>query len=582
MSSKTRNEAYLYSSEEPTEVQKRRFLSFIEKKYKKEYTLIFVKDETAGKGFRLLVGADTYDWTEKGRLKQLKDLLKHVSNDTDNVTTLIKNELSGWSVDAISYEEGTVKSVGDGIAIISGLDNVTYGEIVEFETGVKGMVQDLRRGEVGCILFSDDNDISEGTVARRTKKTAGIPVGDQFVGRVVDALGNPIDGKGPIFSDGYRAIETPAPGIIYRQPVNEPMDTGLLAIDSMFPIGRGQRELIIGDRQTGKTSIAIDTILNQKGKDVICIYVAIGQKKSSVAQLYNSLLLKGAMDYTIILNASAGETAPIQYIAPYSGTALAEHFMYEGKDVLIVYDDLSKHAVAYRSMSLLLERSPGREAYPGDVFYLHSRLLERSAHLSDELGGGSITALPIVETQAGDVSAYIPTNIISITDGQIFLESSLFFNGQRPAVNVGLSVSRVGGAAQTKAMKKAASSLRLDLAQYREMEIFTQFSSELDETTKKQLVYGQGLMRLLRQNQGNPLSLSDQVIMLVAAQAHVMQNVPVEKINDFRSYLLERFSNEHSDIIDTIEKEKTLSDELKEKIIEASKKILAGYNQMPM
>ena len=580
MSSKTRNEAYLYSSEEPTDVQKRRFLSFIEKKYKKEYTLIFVKDETAGKGFRLLVGADTYDWTEKGRLKQLKDLLKHVSNDTDNVTTLIKNELSGWSVDTISYEEGTVKTVGDGIAIISGLDNVTYGEIVEFETGVKGMVQDLRRGEVGCILFSDDNDITEGTVARRTKKTAGIPVGDEFIGRVVDALGNPIDGKGPVFADGYRAIESPAPGIIYRQPVNEPMDTGLLAIDSMFPIGRGQRELIIGDRQTGKTSIAIDTILNQKGKNVICIYVAIGQKKSSVAQLYNSLLLKGAMDYTIIVNASAGDTAPIQYIAPYSGTALAEYFMYKGKDVLIVYDDLSKHAVAYRSMSLLLERSPGREAYPGDVFYLHSRLLERSAHLSDELGGGSITALPIVETQAGDVSAYIPTNIISITDGQIFLESSLFFNGQRPAVNVGLSVSRVGGAAQTKAMKKAASSLRLDLAQYREMEIFTQFSSELDETTKRQLVYGQGLMRLLRQSQGNPLTLSDQVIMLVAAQAHVMQNVPVDRITDFRNYLLERFSNEYKDIVDEIEDKKVLSDELKEKIIEAAKKILSGYDQM--
>ena len=580
MSSKTRNEAYLYSSVEPTDVQKKRFLSFIEKKYKKTYTLIFVKDDTVGKGFRLCVGADTYDWSEKGRLKQLKDLLKHISNDSENVTTLIKNELDGWSVDAISYEEGTVKTVGDGIAIINGLDNVTYGEIVEFETGVKGMVQDLRRGEVGCILFSDDNDISEGTVARRTKKTAGIPVGDEFIGRVVDALGNPIDGKGPIFSEDYRAIESPAPGIIYRQPVNEPMDTGLLAIDSMFPIGRGQRELIIGDRQTGKTSIAIDTVLNQKGKDVICIYVAIGQKKSSVAQLYNSLLLKGAMDYTIIVNASAGDTAPIQYIAPYSGTAIAEYFMYKGKDVLIIYDDLSKHAVAYRSMSLLLERSPGREAYPGDVFYLHSRLLERSAHLSDELGGGSITALPIVETQAGDVSAYIPTNIISITDGQIFLESSLFFNGQRPAVNVGLSVSRVGGAAQTKAMKKAASSLRLDLAQYREMEIFTQFSSELDDTTKRQLVYGQGLMRLLRQNQGNPLSLSDQVIMLVAAQAHVMQNVPIDKITAFRSYLLDRFSNEYKDIVDEIEDKKVLSDELKDKIIEASKKILSGYNQM--
>ena len=378
---------------------------------------------------------------------------------------------------AMNQEVGTVISVGDGIATVYGIDHAMYGEVVTFENGLKGMVQDVRANSMGCILFGKDTGIKEGTKVARTGKQAGIPVGDKFIGRIVNALGEPIDGKGEIQAEEYRPIENPAPGIIDRKSVTVPLETGILSIDSMFPIGRGQRELIIGDRQTGKTSIATDTIINQKGKDVICIYVAIGQKASTVAKVVSNLEKYGAMEYTTVFSATASDCAPLQYIAPYAGTALAEYFMYQGKDVLIVYDDLSKHAVAYRALSLLLERSPGREAYPGDVFYLHSRLLERSSRLSEEAGGGSITALPIIETQAGDVSAYIPTNVISITDGQIFLESDLFFSGMRPAVNVGLSVSRVGGAAQTKAMKKASGSVRIDLAQYREMEVFTQFSS---------------------------------------------------------------------------------------------------------
>ena len=390
------------------------------------------------------------------------------------------------------------------------------------------MVQDVRRDEIGVILFGRDTDIKEGTRVIRTGKMAGIPVGEAFEGRIIDALGAPLDGQGDIESVGFRPIEFPAPSIVDRKSVTVPMETGILSIDSMFPIGRGQRELIIGDRQTGKTSIALDTILNQKGKDVICIYNAIGQKASSVAKLVNTLEKAGAMDYTIVVCSTASEPASLQYISPYAATAIAEYFMYQGKDCLIVYDDLSKHAVAYRALSLLLERSPGREAYPGDVFYLHSRLLERSSRLTDELGGGSITALPIIETQAGDVSAYIPTNVISITDGQIFLESDLFFSGMRPAVNVGLSVSRVGGAAQTKAMKKAAGSLRIDLAQFREMEVFTQFSSDLDEETKAGLTYGKGLMELLKQPLGHPLSLADMVFTLVGATGRKFVDIPTE------------------------------------------------------
>ena len=420
------------------------------------------------------------------------------SINSEEIISILKTEIENYDTVCKDQEVGTVIWVGDGIATVYGIEHAMYGEIVIFENGVKGMVQDIKRDQVGCIIFGKDTEIKEGTKVTRTKKKAGIPVGDAFLGRIVNALGASIDGKGEIKADDYRAIEQEAPGIVDRQSVNQPMETGILAIDSMLPIGRGQRELIIGDRQTGKTSIAIDTILNQKGKDVICIYVAIGQKASTVAKLVNTLKKHGAMDYSIVLSSTASESASLQYIAPYAGTALAEYFMYKGKDVLIVYDDLSKHAVAYRALSLLLERSPGREAYPGDVFYLHSRLLERSSKLSDELGGGSITALPIIETQDGDVSAYIPTNVISITDGQIFLESDLFFSGMRPAINVGISVSRVGGAAQTKAMKKAAGTIRIDLAQYREMEVFTQFSSDLDDTTKEQLQYGKGLMELLK------------------------------------------------------------------------------------
>ena len=446
-----------------------------------------------------------------------------------------------------------------------------YGEIVIFENGVRGMVQDIRRDQVGCIIFGKDTEIKEGTKVTRTKKKAGIPVGDAYLGRIINALGAPIDGKCEIKADDYRAIEQEAPGIVDRQSVKQPMETGILAIDSMFPIGRGQRELIIGDRQTGKTSIAVDTILNQKGKDVVCIYVAIGQKASTVAKLVNTLTKNGAMDYSIVLSSTASESASLQYIAPYAGTALAEYFMYKGKDVLIVYDDLSKHAVAYRALSLLLERSPGREAYPGDVFYLHSRLLERSSKLNDELGGGSITALPIIETQAGDVSAYIPTNVISITDGQIFLESDLFNSGMRPAVNVGLSVSRVGGAAQTKAMKKASGTIRIDLAQYREMEVFTQFSSDLDDMTKEQLQYGKGLMELLKQPLCHPMSLADQVITLVAANKRLLLDVDIKQMKEFQGRLLDFFKIEHKDVVDAINEKKVLDDEITEKIVEAVK-----------
>ncbi len=573
--------AELYSPMEPDKSQKERFVSFISKKYKTEAELNWIKDDNISSGFRLVVGKDVYDWTTEGRFTQLREMLQSINIESDasekELISLIKTSVQDWSLEAVAEEEGYVKTVGDGIVVVDGLSSVVYGEIVLFESGVKGMVQDLRADDVGVILFGDDGDVMTGSRVRRTKKTAGIPVGDAFLGRVVDPLGTPIDGMGDIEASDYRPVEAEAPGIVKRQSVDTPMNTGILSIDSMFPIGRGQRELIIGDRQTGKTAIAVDTILNQKDTGVICIYVAIGQKASSVAQLVGTLKKKGAMDYTIVVAANASETAPIQYIAPYSGAALAEYFMYKGKDVLIVYDDLSKHAIAYRALSLLLERSPGREAYPGDVFYLHSRLLERSARLNDNIGGGSITALPVVETQAGDVSAYIPTNIISITDGQIFLESDLFFAGQRPAVNVGLSVSRVGGAAQTKAMKKAAGSIRLDLAQFREMEIFTQFSSDLDDVTKNQLAYGQGLMKLLRQPQNNPFKLHEQVIILVSATAHVMQRVPLDDILDFRSALLAHFNSDEAVLCKQIDTSGKLSDDEKAHIIEVAEKFRDEY-----
>ena len=528
-------EAYLYSAKEPSQEQLDRLRAFLEKKYQKTVGVVWRKDESVHDGFRIEVGTSVYrwqldqiyDWSAAGKSRQLKEQVAQAVRSHGDVMPLVRQTIRGFEPAPHADEVGAVLTVGDGIATVSGLAGAEYGEILLFDGGLKGMILDLRESEIGCVIFGDDSEIVEGSMVRRTGKVAGTPVGEGFLGRVVTALGEPIDDAGEIAAEDYYPVEAPAPGIIDRQPVDQPLETGILTIDSMFPIGRGQRELIIGDRQTGKTAIALDTILNQKGKNIVCIYVAIGQKASSVAQLVETLRRRDAMDYTIVMAATASDSATLQYIAPYAGCALGEYFMHRGGDVLIVYDDLSKHAVAYRALSLLLERSPGREAYPGDVFYLHSRLLERSAHLSDVLGGGSMTALPIVETQAGDVSAYIPTNIISITDGQIFLESSLFHAGQRPAVNVGLSVSRVGGAAQTQAMKKASGTLRLDLAQYREMEVFMQFSSDLDDTTKRQLHYGQGLMRLLRQEQYHPYSQHQQVILLTAALDHAFADVPV-------------------------------------------------------
>ena len=490
--------------------------------------------------------------------------------NSDEIISILKEEIQNYDEISKDKEVGQVVSVGDGIATIYGIDHAAYGEIVTFENGLKGMVQDIRQNSIGCILFGDDREIGEGTKVFRTGKNAGVPAGEGYIGRFFNAVGAPIVGKGDIEGGEYRPIEYPAPSIVDRKSVTVPLETGILSIDSMFPIGRGQRELIIGDRQTGKTSIATDTILNQKGKDVICIYVAIGQKASTIAKLVSTFEKYGAMDYTMVVAATASDCAPLQYIAPYAGTALAEYFMYKGKDVLIVYDDLSKHAVAYRALSLLLERPPGREAYPGDVFYLHSRLLERSSRLSDEAGGGSITALPIVETQAGDVSAYIPTNIISITDGQIFLESDLFFSGMRPAVNVGLSVSRVGGAAQTKAMKKAAGSVRIDLAQYREMQVFTQFSSDLDESTKAQLEYGACLMELLKQPLCSPLSMQDQVITLCAATHKKLIGIPLKDLKNYQKELLEYIDNVYPEIGRELAEKKVLTEELEEKIVKAA------------
>ncbi len=570
--------AELRSAVRPTEEQLRRFEKFLADKYKRKVPLRWEEDPALKQGFRLQVGADMYDWTMQGRVRQFRDYVRGLESGASNILPLMRQAVEDWAVSVSAEEIGEVVTVDGEIATVKGLDHVQYGEILLFSSGVKGMVQDLRRDGVSCILFGSGEEVSAGGMVRRTLKTAGMPGGEGFLGRVVDALGVPVDGRGRIMAEGYRPIEAPAPGILDRQPVNTPMETGLLAIDSMFPIGRGQRELIIGDRQTGKTAIALDAILNQKGKDMVCIYVAIGQKTGSVAQIVENLSRRGAMEYTAVVSAPASASAALQYIAPYAGCALGEYFMRQGRDVLIVYDDLSKHAIAYRTLSLLLERSPGREAFPGDVFYLHSRLLERAAHLSDELGGGSMTALPIVETQAGDVSAYIPTNIISITDGQIFLESDLFFAGQRPAVNVGLSVSRVGGDAQTKAMKKAVGTLRLDLAQYREMEVFTQFSSDLDDATKRQLTYGQGLMRLLRQPRYAPLSQHQQVIVLAAAMAHVMQDVPLERMDAFRAHLLSEVEAEAPDLCGRIDRTGRLDPEDREEIVSLAKHALESFS----
>ncbi|MCI6689570.1 MAG: F0F1 ATP synthase subunit alpha [Clostridiaceae bacterium] len=562
---------------EPDDAQYEGIIKFLRQQYPERVLSISRKqNKELGSGFILHAGNEEYDWSASGRKKALQQKLQSLDISGDGplvaqkaIISILKGSMD--DVDIASQEVGVVSRVGDGIAYIDGVDHAMYGEILVFDNGLKAMVQDVRENEIGCILLGKDTEIEEGTRVARTGRMAGIPVGDGYIGRVVDALGEPIDGKGKIETTDYRPVEEPAPGIIDRKSVDTPLETGILAIDSMFPIGRGQRELIIGDRQTGKTSIATDTILNQKGKNVICIYVAIGQKASTVSKLVHTFEKHGAMDYTIVVSSTASDPAPLQYLAPYSGTALAEFFMHRGQDVLIVYDDLSKHAVAYRSLSLLLERSPGREAYPGDVFYLHSRLLERSSRLSDEKGGGSITALPIIETQAGDVSAYIPTNVISITDGQIFLESDLFNAGMRPAVNVGLSVSRVGGAAQTKAMKKAAGSIRIDLAQYREMEVFTQFSSDLDVITKEQLEYGKRLMELLKQPLSEPLSLHAQVITLCAATHKLFLDVPVKELKKFQKDMLAYLDQKHPQIGEEIEELHSLSDTLINKIIDAVK-----------
>ncbi len=567
----------------PDETQLARLKEFVKKTTDAEDVVFECKeDKSLLGGFILRVGMREYDWSIKKRLDQLSKELhgnKRKNNGEEGTFTGlddvdVEEKIAGFKTRLIDFspenseaEVGTVTYVGDGIARIAGIEHAMYGELIEFDSGIEGMVQDIHEDSVGCILLGKTESVVEGTRVRRTERPAEVPVGDAFLGRVVDALGNPIDGKGDIQPDDHRPIENPAPGIVDRVSVSQPLETGILSIDSMFPIGRGQRELIIGDRQTGKTSIAADTIINQKGKNVICIYCAIGQKASTVARFVNSLEKADAMSYSIVVSAFASDSSSLQYIAPYAATAMAEYFMYNGRDVLIVYDDLSKHAVAYRALSLLLGRSPGREAYPGDVFYLHSRLLERCARITREQGGGSITALPIIETQAGDVSAYIPTNVISITDGQIFLESNLFNEGQRPAVNVGLSVSRVGGAAQSKAMKKASGSIRIDLAQYREMAVFTQFASDLDEATKSQLAYGKGLMELLKQPLGHPYSMVDQVITLVAATGRVFLLVDMPHIRDFRTKMLAFFKEKHPEIGEEIEMLGSLSDDIKEKII---------------
>ena len=555
----------------PTEEQLDGIKQFVAHRYGEDGVVFEMKeDPTLVSGFKLTAGNEEYDWSAKGRLAQLQQRLSTVKTASEKgIISILKAEIEDFDLNAEFQEIGTVQSVGDGIARIDGIDHAAYGEIVIFDSGVKGMVQDVRTDSIGVILFGSDVEIKEGSRVVRTGKRAGIGVGDAMLGRVVDALGAPIDGKGEIKADDYRPIEHKAPGVITRKEVNQPLQTGILAIDSMFPIGRGQRELIIGDRQTGKTALAVDTILNQKGNGVICIYVAIGQKASTVAQIVNTLKTHGAMDYSIVVSATASDPATLQYIAPYSGAAIGEHFMDEGKDVLISYDDLSKHAQAYRAISLLLKRPPGREAYPGDVFYLHSRLLERACRRDEKYGGGSMTALPIIETQAGDVSAYIPTNVISITDGQIFLESDLFHSGQRPAVNVGLSVSRVGGKAQTKAMKTVAGTLRIDLSQYREMESFTQFSSDLDEATRNMLDYGRSLYQLLKQPLYHPMSVAKQVILLCAANEKLLVDVGADKMEAFKDDLMTFMETEHPEIVSEITDTGKISDELKEQVLSA-------------
>ena len=565
----------LYCAQKPSEELTAQFREVIRKKLGCNEVVLDIRiDPSLIGGYVLNADGKTYDKSVKNALKGLqKDLAKRAASENagSDIVSMIKEEIADFEVKLEVNEGGSVLSIHDGIVNCFELEKVMFGELVEFDTGVKGIVQNITKDYVGVVLLGSDRGLYEGSKVVRTGKRAGVPVGEEMIGRVVDALGAPIDGKGSINAADFFPVEAEAAGVCIRKSVSEPLQTGILAIDSMFPIGRGQRELIIGDRQTGKTSIAVDTMINQKGQDMICIYVAIGQKASTVAKVVNDLKKHGAMDYTIVVASLASDLAPLQWMAPYSGTAIAEYFMKQGRDVLIVYDDLSKHAVAYRTMSLLLERSPGREAFPGDVFYLHSRLLERSSRLDDEHGGGSISALPIIETQAGDVSAYIPTNVISITDGQIFLETQLFNSGMRPAVNVGLSVSRVGGAAQTKAMKKVSGTLRMDLAQYREMGVFTQFSSELDKATKDLLDFGDRLMELLKQPLCQPFKMHEQVILLLAAGRKQMQDVPVAEIKPFAKRLLQFMEEEHKELIDEINDTKVLSPELEEKLIAAVK-----------
>lgn len=568
-----------------TETQQADLRKFIMEKFVRDDVDIEYKhDPEIIGGFILNAGDVEYDRSYRTSLKAMRETLQNKAVEaveskydikSGDIISVLKTEVKDFEVRSGATETGFITRLGDGIARVHGMSGVMYGELVEFETGVRGIVQNLEEKSVGVVLLGDDYGLTEGSSVIRTGKRAGIGVSDELLGRVVDALGSPIDGMGQIHAEDYFPIEREAPGVIERKPVNVPLQTGILAIDAMFPIGRGQRELIIGDRQTGKTAIAVDTIINQKGQDVICVYVAIGQKSSTVAQVVNTLKKYGAMDYSVVLSASASDPAPFQYIAPYSGTAIAEYFMSKGKDVLIVYDDLSKHAVAYRAMSLLLHRPPGREAYPGDVFYLHSRLLERSSRLDDEHGGGSLTALPIIETLAGDISAYIPTNVISITDGQIFLESELFNSGQRPAVNYGLSVSRVGGAAQTKAMKKAAGNLRIDLAQFKEMEIFTQFSSELDPATSELLNHGHLITEMLKQPLYNPLPHYEQVILLYAAQKRMFEHIKPKEMKAYKEELMNYIRSYGQDIIAEIEENKVLTDDLMERI----EKIVSAFEE---
>ena len=569
-----RLKARLLSSVRPSAEQEKRFLAFLEKKYGPGVGLSWQQSDAYPNGFRLEVGAEVYDWSAEGRLSQFKSALEKLAVMQGDVIPLLKENVLSWTPQPLAQEIGTVLTVGDGIARVDGLEGAAYGEVLLFDGGVRGMVQDLSEESVGCILFDDDASVCAGSTVRRTGRTAGVPVGEGFLGRVVNALGVPIDGEGDIRADGYRPVESPAPGIIDRQSVDTPLETGILCIDSMFPIGRGQRELIIGDRQTGKTAIAIDAILNQKDTGVLCIYVAIGQKESTVAGVVQKLRDRGAMAYTTVVCAHASETAPMLYIAPYAGAAIGEYFMYRGRDVLIVYDDLSKQAVAYREISLLLQRPPGREAYPGDVFYLHSRLLERAARLSEEAGGGSMTALPIIETQAGDISAYIPTNVISITDGQIFLETDLFHAGVRPAINVGLSVSRVGGAAQLGARQQVAGRLRMDLAQYRELASFAQFGSDLDKATRDTLARGSRMTELLKQPQYAPMDAADQVAVLFAAGEGYTDTIAVEDVPRYADALLARIHRTYPELHDLVHSGKKLPPEALDRLRELAAETL--------